>query len=521
MTMLQDFRDAVNQCPDRRALRFVGGDDYSFADLASLTEEWVAVLAEQGVDKGVRVATLVSPSVDAVGLWLALGRLGGVEAPLNPELAAEVLASVVADIAPSLIVADARLRALAQELANKCPSVPAIIAVIAGAGNVQTRLQLTAGASGSVACADEAASLPAPWDLSMILFSSGTTGPAKGVMVPWGQISACGKVQPMEQSGEEVSIYACSRFFHIAGRASVASAIMGRHTLVWRERFSGSHFWSDVRAMNCTHAGMMAAALQHLGRVSRSQDYVDSPLRFISTGSVPEEFLPIGRELGIRFATVFNMTELSCPIASEGWLTAPGGCGRVRAGYECMIVDENDAPLADNHVGELVVRNRWPHVMMQGYWRRPEQTLAAWRNLWFHTGDLFSRDEEGRYFFVGRVDDRIRRRGENISPELIEHAALAVDGVAEAAAYGVRMGSSDEEVALAVVVRSGETLDVSLLVEVLSARLPRFMTPRFIRILDALPLTATGKVRRSELRRQGADIGAIDVTTLAGEPGPR
>jgi crotonobetaine/carnitine-CoA ligase len=175
----------------------------------------------------------------------------------------------------------------------------------------------------------------------------------------------------------------------------------------------------------------------------------------------------------------------------------------VRAGIEARIVDGNDCEVPIGVSGELVLRSDTPWTMSHGYHRNPEATARAWRNGWFHTGDAFRRDAEGNFFFVDRVKDAIRRRGENISSFEVEAALLADPAVLEAAAVGVPSDVGEEEVLAVVVPKLGQRIDPVALISGLAGRLPHFMVPRYVRTVDALPKTPTAKVQKHALRAEG------------------
>jgi crotonobetaine/carnitine-CoA ligase len=171
--------------------------------------------------------------------------------------------------------------------------------------------------------------------------------------------------------------------------------------------------------------------------------------------------------------------------------------------YEAKIVDEHDLEVPTGTVGELVVRSADPWVLTRGYHGMPDVTAAAWRNGWFHTGDGFMVDEDGWFYFVDRIKDAIRRRGENISSFEVEAHVNEHPAVQESAAVGVPSELGEDEIKVAVVVRAGETLDPAALVEFLAPRMPRFMIPRYVEIVDALPKTdATMRTRKVELRER-------------------
>ena len=208
------------------------------------------------------------------------------------------------------------------------------------------------------------------------------------------------------------------------------------------------------------------------------------------------------------------MTECNIPIWGRLGQAAPGAAGWVHEDhFEARIVDpETDMPMPDGEVGEIVVRPKIPFGFMAGYFDAPGQTLDAWRNLWFHTGDAGTRRPDGLFTFIDRIRDTIRRRGHNISASEIEEAIAQIDGVAEVAAYPVPsdVDGGEDEVMLAIVARDGTALDAVAVGRQAAGRLPRFASPRYVRLVDGLPKTGTGKVQRAVLRKQGS-AGAVDL----------
>jgi crotonobetaine/carnitine-CoA ligase len=215
-------------------------------------------------------------------------------------------------------------------------------------------------------------------------------------------------------------------------------------------------------------------------------------------------FREFAERFGIALRTCFGMTEVGTPFAT-GWdLTDPRSCGACRDGFEVRLVDGHDMEVAEGDVGELIVRHDEPWSLCQGYLGMPERTADAWRNGWFHTGDAFRRDGGGNYFFVDRIKDSIRRRGENISSFEIEVLVGAHPEVLQAAAVAVPSEVGEDEVKVCIVPVSGVTINPSALIRDLVASMPGFMVPRYVEIMDALPVTdATLRVRKVELRERG------------------
>jgi crotonobetaine/carnitine-CoA ligase len=197
------------------------------------------------------------------------------------------------------------------------------------------------------------------------------------------------------------------------------------------------------------------------------------------------------------------MTEINVPIVSEPNPAVAGTCGRLREGVEARIVDEADREVPVGTVGELILRTESPWALNSGYFKDPEASLRAWRNGWFHTGDGFRRDADGNYFFVDRIKDAIRRRGENISSFEVEVEILAHPAVRECAVVAVPNEASEDDVLAIVAPVPGESIVPEQLLAFLQPRLAHFMLPRYIRIMNDLPRTPTQKVEKHVLRSAG------------------
>lgn len=217
---------------------------------------------------------------------------------------------------------------------------------------------------------------------------------------------------------------------------------------------------------------------------------------------------------GADVYTFYNMTETSRPIVSDLNPSKPDSCGKLRPGVEVRLVDENDCEVPTGEVGELIVRTDAPWAMSHGYHRDEKTTAKAWRNGWFHTGDGFRMDHEGNFYFVDRLKDSIRRRGENISSFQVESEVGAHPAVREVAAFPVPSEHGESEVMVAISVKHGHELDPAELVGFLIPRMPYFAVPRFIRLLDDLPKTPTQKVQKHLLKSDGVVPGTFDREKL-------
>jgi len=209
------------------------------------------------------------------------------------------------------------------------------------------------------------------------------------------------------------------------------------------------------------------------------------------------------KRYGFSYISGFNMTELSGPLISEVDCQITGSLGKPRTGCECRVVDAHDMEVGPDVIGELIVRMDQPWTVNMGYLNRPAATAEAWRNGWFHTGDLVRKDKDGNFFFVDRKKDAVRRSGENVSSIEVEAEVASFASVAEAAVVGIPSERGDEEILVAVVMKPGHELDAKALAEYLVPRMAHFMVPRYFRALPELPRTPTNKVKKVEIREKG------------------
>jgi crotonobetaine/carnitine-CoA ligase len=269
------------------------------------------------------------------------------------------------------------------------------------------------------------------------------------------------------------------------------------------DAFDTDTFWDTVRSRGITTSillGVMGGFL--LKRPPRADDK-NHPLRTCTYVPLNETARQFHERFGTDVYTHFNMTEISQPIVSASNPNALGSAGQPRPGVEVRIVDENDCEVGVGEVGELVARTECPWAMSHGYAGDTAATAAAWRNGWFHTGDGFRRDAEGHFYFVDRLKDAIRRRGENISSFEVESEILAHPAVREAAAVVVKSELAEDEVMAVIAVKAGEKLDPAELIAFLRPRMAHFMIPRYVRMVEELPRTPTAKIEKVKLRTIG------------------
>ena len=325
-----------------------------------------------------------------------------------------------------------------------------------------------------------------------------------------------GTIENMELGDRDV-FYIVLPLFHANGLfMQLYATLTAGASAVIRERFSASAWLDDVRRYGATITNMLGVVSAFVLNQPLRVDDRDHRLRAIGVAPNPPELDEAFRE---RFGVsdvfgLYGMTEVNIPLYTKAGVTRPGSCGRTWERYfELRIVDPaTDEELPRNQTGEIVVRPRQPFGFMSGYNRMPEKTVEAWRNFWFHTGDAARMDEEGYVYFVDRIKDCIRRRGENISSYEVETVIASHPAVADVAAIGVasEILGAEEEVMVCVVLQPDTDLAPPELIEFCERRMPRFAVPRYIDYMEALPKTPTSKVQKHRLRARGVTDDTFD-----------
>ncbi|TXL71834.1 ATP-dependent acyl-CoA ligase [Vineibacter terrae] len=494
--------------PDKVFIRFADGSTWTYRQTLEIARRTASGLRALGVRQGEHVLSWLPNGPDAIRVWFGLNMLGAVYVPINLAYRGRLLAHVVENSDAALIVAHAELfvrladidRAKLKRaviLGGDAPAVPGI------------------EAHPAAALAPDAADLPpterpiAPWDTQTIIYTSGTTGPSKGVLSSYLQLYSMG-TSSFHFLGADDRYMVNLPLFHVGGTAPVYAMLVLGGSLAIVDAFDTGSFWRVIRETRTTTVVLLGVMAPFLVKQAPGPQDRDHSLRTAIMVPLCEDTAAFSERFGCDIYTVFNMTEVSAPLVSDRNPAALGSCGRPRDGVEVRIVDENDCEVAPGDTGELVVRTDRPWAMNHGYYKNPEATARAWRNGWFHTGDAFRVDANGDYFFVDRMKDAIRRRGENISSFEVETEVCAHPAVKEAAAVAVASEFAEDEVLVAVSLAEGASLDPAELVRFLIPRMAHFMVPRYVRIVPELPKTPTQKVQKHMLRSDGITPDTFD-----------
>ena len=364
-------------------------------------------------------------------------------------------------------------------------------------------VDLAAFADASAAEPDRSAVLAS--DPQYIMYTSGTTGPSKGVISPHSQAHGIGRSLAQNFGYREDDVlFTCLPLFHAnALWYSAYAALWADCALAVSPRFSASSFWDEIRASGATQFNALGAMTNILLRAPASpRDREHRVRQAMLVPLSPETYREVSERFGVQVTSLYAMTEtFAVTIFTPDDPVAKGAsAGRPRGLAEIQIVSDEDDPLAPGEVGEICVRPCEPGIVMSGYYKMPEATVRDTRNLWLHTGDRGRVDHDGYLYFVDRKKEAIRRRGENISAYEVEMLIARHPSVLEVAAVPVASELTEDEVMVYVVCRSGCTVSEEELVRFANQNMAHFMVPRFVHFIDALPKTASEKIEKYKLK---------------------
>lgn len=538
---MRTYRDFVPTFPDRRCWtlpwilreRARSHGDATFLDVPwegrRLTyvetlddaERIAAGLLANGCEPGDRALIMAPNCCDYIRAWFGIACAGMAEVPLNTAYEGSFLEHQVGITAPRVAVVEPSLADRFLEPREAYASLERFYVL---AGEDQTAAIEAIRGSGRAADPFEGLLAAAPRnlpdvdyrDLAAIFFTSGTTGLSKGVMMSHSHLAFfADQGRAMTRLTEADTYMSLGPLFH--GNAQFLAAypaLMVGARCVLQQRFSASRWIDQIRETGSTVTNFVGVMMDFVWKQPPRPDDGDNALRCIyavpTAASLVDGFRQrFGTE---AFIESFGSTEASLPVITPYGEDRPAGAAGLLVDelFEVRVVDpETDEELPIGEVGELVVRSKTPWTMLSGYYGMPDKTAEALRNQWFHTGDAVRRDAEGWFYFVDRLKDAIRRRGENISSFEVEQAVLGHPEVADCAAVAMPTDTEagEDEVALFVVPVTDGTLGPSDVREWCERRLPAFARPKVITLIGALPYTPSGKVRKVELRERLAARG--------------
>ncbi len=520
------LRRRADEHPDREYLRYGDGPWISYGLIDEQVDRVANGLARLGVTKGDSVSVMLPNCAEYVPIWFGILRAGGVMSPINTAYKGDFLSWTISLVeARILVISDQYLDRL-ELVIGELPLLERVVVVPSDAPS---------GPDPSVAWtpfAEVLVSDPVPpsvehssTDDARIMFTSGTTGRSKGVIKQNAAdyFSARSALEStlvrrgctLEDLKDE-TFFTCLPLFHSNAQVlSTYPALVAGGRIAITERFSGSRFWDQIIDAGATIFNGIGAMLYFLWNQPPSPKDRAHRVHTVSAAPAPKDiYHEFEERFGVTLAEGYGLTETG--VATMMDPTRPvrlGSCGVANPGYEVSIVEPGtDWPLPPNTPGEIVVDQKIPNIIMRAYYGMTEKTAEDFRNLKLHTGDLGRMDEDGYVYFMDRVKDYIRRRGENVSSMEVERQVEDHPSVARVAAIGVKAdeGASSEDEILIVCEAEGEVPDLEEFTRWMAERMPYFMVPRYIRFMDALPVTPTARVRKTELRDEGITPDTFD-----------
>ncbi|MCB1691092.1 MAG: AMP-binding protein [Halioglobus sp.] len=491
-------------------------DVYTFAEVNQRVNELAAGLAGLGLKSGERLAFFMSSAPEVIFLVLAANKLGAVWVPVNTDYKGDWLIDTINDSRPAILVSDAahaeRLQSVRDSLSVATLVMHGGHEAIPGALSLQSLYVPGAGEP-------DMSALHAG-DTCSVLWTSGTTGKAKGVMQShnvWFNASLAANEEIQFGIAEDDIIFTVLPMYNSAAWVtSIFRALFAGVPLAIEPSFSVKTFWQRVDHYQATQCFTLGAMHMFLWDAPPREDDASHSLRKLMA-------IPMPPAVAQPFCQRFNLElvpqglgqseamRLIAPVS--GRTQPPGSCGSVVSGIEARLVGDDGQDVPVGEAGELWVRPLQPHFIFNGYFDNPEATAAAYEGEWYKTGDLLKCTEDGFYFFADRKKDAVRYKGRNISTFEVELAARRHPAIADCAAFGIPSEelASEQEIMLDVILKPGQTLQALELAQFINDNAPYFFVPRYIQFVDSLPYTPTNKVQKFRLRQRGVTATTWDA----------
>jgi len=478
-----------------------GEQSWSFAQAPELAARSAGRLQAAGVAPGDRVALICENRPEFIEVFLGAAWLGAILVPINTASRGLQLRHILENSGAKLMVIEAALMGALEHVDLATLPLETIWVVDSPTGAKSPPIARPLPVLGEAV----PAAPTRPSDTLAILYTSGTTGPSKGVCCPHAQFFWWG-VNTAHLLGVDSDDVLCTTLplFHTNALNTFFQALITGATAIFESRFSASAFFSTLAARRATVTYLLGAMVPIL--LSRAAEPAEQGhrTRIALAPGVPGHFhAEFTKRTGIALLDGYGSTETNFVIGSPIAECKPGTMGRLCEGFAARVVDAEDNEVPDGTPGELMLRAEAPFAFATGYFGTPDKTVEAWRNLWFHTGDRVVREPDGYYKFVDRLKDAIRRRGENVSSFEVEQVLLSHPEIATAAAYPVRSELAEDEVMAAIVRQPGSALDEVAIIRFCETRMPYFAVPRFLEFVDVLPTTENGKIQKYKLRERG------------------
>ena len=500
-------------------LQFSYNNPLTYSEVNTLANQIANSLNKLGINKGEKVSVYMPNSLELCLSWFGILKNGSVMVPINTAYVMDFLQYIIES-------SDSKIIIIAEEYMDRLKNIedriPLIENVIVWPREEKSSLDLMnyKGKAKIYSWKEfvESGDKNEPeveithLDHARLMYTSGTTGRSKGVVRPCAAdySSAMNYSLVMDITPDDV-VFTCLPLFHSNAMVmGVYPAMIQGAKVVVEEKYSASNFWKWMKDFKITKFNLVGVMSYFMWNAPVVPEENEHNVKLVLGSPAPHDIIVEFMErFGIKFMEGYGLTEVGqCTFMRPGEPFRIGSCGKESPGYEIKIVNpDTDEELPPDTPGELVLRPRIPNICLHYYHKMPEKTVSDFRNFWFHTGDLCRKDDDGYIFFMDRVKDYIRRRGENISSFEVENMVSSHPGINEAAAIAVKVDEegrySEDEVMIVVVKEKGENLDPKEIIEFLKPIMPKFMIPRFIKFRDSLPKTPTNRVQKAKLREEG------------------
>jgi carnitine-CoA ligase len=510
------LRQAANRYGERTFLQW-RAEAFTYRDMNRRANRVANAFRELGVSKGTRVAIFISNRVEYLDIWFGLAKLGAIELPINTAYKAPQILQTLSRAEVPVVVVQADL-AVEFELISgqlaRCRHVVSLDGSVRGPSHAFVHNYETLVARASEAEPDV---VVVGTDVGAIMNTSGTTGLAKGVLLPQAQQYWLGRsIANALELGEDDVYYNFFPLFHNTAQAMIALPVLltgGR--MVLTEKFSLSSFWPDVHKHKITVFYYIGEILHLLVKNGTPAKAEGSKLRAgWGIGGSPSDVDMFEKLYGARLGTGYGSTEGNVPIFRPlGAQSNSAAAGKCLPEFEVRVVDTAGQSVPTGEAGEIVIRSTEPGAIMIGYDGNPQASEEALKGGWYHSGDAGRFDADGNLYFVARIKDVIRVRGENISAFEIEDALLSFPDVIEAAAIAVPADIGGDDVKAVIVPAPGVDIELRALLIHCEHRLPKFSVPRYIELCRELPKTLTNKIQKHALREDGLNARTWDSRT--------
>jgi len=520
------LRGRAERAPDRQFLKFADEPWISYGTVNAQANRVANALVARGVQRGESVSVMLPNCAEFVPVWFGILKAGAVMSSINTAYKGDFLSWTINLVeAKKLIIADVYLDRL-DLIKAELPKLEHVIVLATGAQEGPDPALGWEPLAELLAGSDHEPDVSYSWtDDARIMFTSGTTGRSKGVIKQNAAdyFSARGLLEVIRtlngtglEDLDNETFFSCLPLFHSNAQVlSAYPALVAGGRIAFVERFSSSQFWRQVRDAEATIFNSIGAVSYFIYNIPTSELDRAHRVHTVFAAPAPKDiYHEFEERFGVRFIEGYGLTETGMATYMDPTRDPiPGSCGKANPGYEVTIVEPGtDRPLEPNTPGEIVVDMKIPNIVMRAYYGMPEKTAEDFRNLKLHTGDLGRMDDEGYIYFMDRVKDYIRRRGENVSSMEVERQVADHPQIKEAAVIGVKAGegASSEDEIMVVCIPEGPAPDPAEFTHWMAERMPYFMVPRYIRFVQALPKTPTERVQKVKLRDEGITADTFD-----------